>query len=182
LPHSAAAIANTHLYAQVDKNLYSRITELETLAQIDQQLNVSLDFDHVVETTYRWALQGTGANDGWMALCGLTEPGSAEPLLKIIAGRDKGQVLSQSDPMVVLFLARCSPVEGGAGAARPKEASAQAFPATKNNPARLAIPILIAGKFIGILSVEHPTDFSESASEKLKRNLPPLPAGADSPG
>lgn len=166
---AAAAIANARLYTQLDQNLSSRITELETLAQIDQQLNADLDFDHVVETTYRWALQGTGADDGWLALCEPTEPGFAEPILKIATGRDRGQILSQSDPTVSLFLARRCPGQSGTGATRPTEARAQAFPATENNPAQLAIPILIAGKFIGILSLERPTDFPESTSLFLNR-------------
>jgi signal transduction histidine kinase len=164
---AAAAITNACLYDQVNQNLSSRIVDLETLAQIDQQLNTDLDFDHVVETTYHWALQGTSADDGWLALCEPTEPGSTEPKLKIVAGRDKGQILNRSDPMAVHFLEKRSALEDKARSDQPKEANAHTFPTTENNPAQLVIPILIAGRFIGMLSLERPTDFPESASQFL---------------
>lgn len=166
---AAAVIANALLYAQVNQNLSSRIADLETLAQIDQQLNTNLDFNHVVETTYHWALQGTGADDGWLALCEPSEPGSNEPKLKIVAGRDKGQILNKSDPMAVRFLEKRSALDDNAGAEQPKEAKAYNFHATEDNPARLVIPILIAGRFIGMLSLERSTDFPESASQFLNR-------------
>jgi GAF domain-containing protein len=45
---AAVAIENAHLYTQTDRALAQRVTELETLSKIDQELNAQLDLDRTL--------------------------------------------------------------------------------------------------------------------------------------
>lgn len=78
---AAIAIENARLYARTDQALTQRLAELETLTQIDRDLNARLDFDYIMEITRNWALRGTQASQAWIAL-GQPENGK----LQIVAG------------------------------------------------------------------------------------------------
>jgi signal transduction histidine kinase len=65
---AAIAIENARLYTQTDQALSERIGELETLSQIDHELNQSLEYESVLKITLEWAVKGTGAESGWIAL------------------------------------------------------------------------------------------------------------------
>lgn len=71
---AAVAIDNAMLFTQTDAALARRVTELETLHEIDRELNTRLDFDRVLGITLEWAQQGTAANSGWIALVKNDEP------------------------------------------------------------------------------------------------------------
>lgn len=71
---AAAAIDNAMLFTQTDAALARRVTELETLHEIDRELNARLDFDRVLGITLEWAQQGTGAESGWIAMVKNGEP------------------------------------------------------------------------------------------------------------
>jgi signal transduction histidine kinase len=71
---AAVAIDNAMLFTQTDAALARRVTELETLHEIDRELNARLDFDRVLGITLEWAQQGTAANSGWIALVKNDEP------------------------------------------------------------------------------------------------------------
>jgi signal transduction histidine kinase len=65
---AAITIENARLYTQTDQALSERIGELETLSQIDHELNQSLDYESVLDITLKWAVKGTEAENGWIAL------------------------------------------------------------------------------------------------------------------
>lgn len=65
---AAIAIDNARLYTRTDQALARRISELETLAQIDRELNAQLDLEHVVEITRKWASQAEDAQQTWVLL------------------------------------------------------------------------------------------------------------------
>jgi signal transduction histidine kinase len=65
---AAAAIDNAILFTQTDAALARRVTELETLHEIDRELNARLDFDRVLGITLEWAQEGTAADSGWIAM------------------------------------------------------------------------------------------------------------------
>ena len=65
---AAAAIDNAILFTQTDAALARRVTELETLHEIDRELNARLDFDRVLAITLEWAQEGTAADSGWIAM------------------------------------------------------------------------------------------------------------------
>jgi signal transduction histidine kinase len=71
---AAVAIDNAMLFTQTDAALARRVTELETLREIDQELNARLDFDRVLGITLEWAQQGTAADSGWIAMVKNGEP------------------------------------------------------------------------------------------------------------
>ncbi|MCS6908786.1 MAG: ATP-binding protein [Anaerolineales bacterium] len=65
---AAIAIENARLYARTDQALQQRVAELETLTQIDRDLNASLDFERIMEITRAWALRGTQGTQAWVIL------------------------------------------------------------------------------------------------------------------
>lgn len=65
---AAIAIDNARLYTRTDQALARRIAELETLAQIDRELNTHLDIDRVVEITRKWAGEVENAQQTWVLL------------------------------------------------------------------------------------------------------------------
>jgi signal transduction histidine kinase/CheY-like chemotaxis protein len=65
---AAVAIENAQLYTQTDRALATRVAELETLSQIDHDLNARLDLERVAELTRQWAMRGANAHRGWVAL------------------------------------------------------------------------------------------------------------------
>lgn len=71
---AAAAIDNAMLFTQTDASLARRVTELETLHEIDRELNARLDFDRVLGITLDWAQEGTAADSGWIAMVKNGEP------------------------------------------------------------------------------------------------------------
>ena len=90
---AAVAIENARLYTQTDTALAERVAELETLQHIDRQLNTGLDLDRVLDLTLNWALRGTQADSGWIAL---RPDEKSSPV--IVAGDGKGATLNPDSP------------------------------------------------------------------------------------
>ena len=65
---AAVAIENAKLFTQIDESLERRVAELEMLQQIDRELNSGLDYKRMLEHTLQWAVQGTHASSGWIAV------------------------------------------------------------------------------------------------------------------
>ncbi len=86
---AAVAIDNAMLFTQTDAALARRVSELETLHEIDRELNARLDFDRVLGITLDWAKKGTAADSGWIAMI---KGGS--PVL--ILSTDENQTLDES--------------------------------------------------------------------------------------
>jgi len=59
---AAVAIENARLFQQTDQQLSLRVSELETLEQIDVELNRSLDLTKVARITVEWAMQNSSAS------------------------------------------------------------------------------------------------------------------------
>lgn len=98
---AAVAIENARLYTQTDAALAERVAELETLQHIDRQLNTGLDLDRVLDLTLEWALRGTQADSGWIAL----RPDESSPPV-IVAGESKGASLNPDSPEIAPALQR----------------------------------------------------------------------------
>jgi signal transduction histidine kinase len=65
---AAVALENAWLYTRTDQALAQRVAELETLAQVDRELNKRLDFDLAVEITHKWVMQVCKATQAWVLL------------------------------------------------------------------------------------------------------------------
>jgi len=148
---AAIAIDNARLYTQTDQALAERVSELETLTQIDRELNAQLDFTQVVDIARRWAVAGTGAEDGWIALL---EP--ENPMI-IVAGFDDARQTALNGALSAV-VERCL-----------SESSSQSLLPQDGSPARLVVPILYNLKPVGILVVERPESFTATAQEFLER-------------
>jgi signal transduction histidine kinase len=86
---AAVAIDNALLFTQTDAALARRVTELETLHNIDRELNARLDFDRVLAITLDWAQKGTAADSGWIAMIK-----DGNPIM--IVSTDEDETLDQS--------------------------------------------------------------------------------------
>jgi signal transduction histidine kinase len=146
---AAVAIENAQLYTRTDQDLADRVRELETLTQVDRQLSATLDFNQVMEITARWAVEGTGASAAWIALVG-----DENPTLSVVAGQNTGRTLDPSDPLIAEAL---------------NEGVAQAYPPGNYDPARVVTPLHQANTTLGVIVVERPEPFAESAQVFLAR-------------
>jgi signal transduction histidine kinase len=146
---AAVAIENAQLYTRTDQNLAARVGELETLSQIDRQLNASLEFKHVLAVTSRWASEGTGAQLAWIALSG-----EENPTLAVAAGPDQGRTLERDDPLIAQVL----------NAGRP-----QALAPSELDPAYAVAPLLQADRPIGVIVAEREEPFGAADLDFLTR-------------
>lgn len=146
---AAIAIENARLYTRTDQSLAERVNELETLTQIDRELSASLEFDHILEVTRRWALEGAGAEEAWIALFK-----GDSPTLHVIHGAGTGELLSPEDPRVAHAL---------------EDLSARRAAPGSEGPARVTTPILQSGRPMGVLGVERSEPFSDAVLEFLPR-------------
>lgn len=145
---AAIVIDNARLYTQTDQALAARISELETLTQIDRELNAQLDLHPVLELTRRWAMDGAAASECWIALCQ-----EESPALLIEIGGEVGRLIPPDDPILAPAWASRAVV-----AAPPEEV-----------PARVVAPLLHSGKAFGVLVVEGEKAFPETALRFLER-------------
>ncbi|MDH5505974.1 MAG: GAF domain-containing protein [Anaerolineae bacterium] len=146
---AAAAIENARVYQRADENLADRIKELENLARVARELSQHLEFEHVVEITRKWALEGTQAEDAWLAI--REQEGG---LLRIAAGAKNGQILQPGDPIV----------SGALQAGTP-----HVFAPEGGSPARLVVPILANNQTAGVIVIEKPSPFSPEALQFATR-------------
>jgi signal transduction histidine kinase len=65
---AAIVIENAKLYASTDQALAERVHELATMQEIDRQLNATLDFEQVMDSTLKWAVGMTQAAAGFVGL------------------------------------------------------------------------------------------------------------------
>jgi signal transduction histidine kinase len=84
---AAIAIENARLYTRTDRALNDRVAELETLSQVDLQLNENLDLNRVFEITRNWATNGTGGDEAWITS---TDEDSNDQIL--VSGPLNGQI------------------------------------------------------------------------------------------
>lgn len=131
---AAAAIENARLYTQTDAALAERVAELETLQRIDRQLNTGLDLARVLDLTLDWALRGTQAEAGWIAM----REDESSPVV-IVAGEGKGAMLNPESPDLAPAFREGLPVSRKGG--------------TDRLPARLVVPILREDRTMALIGV-----------------------------
>ena len=132
---AAVAIENARLYTLTDQALAQRIEELETLQNIDRELNASLDFNHVMSLALDWAKRNTGAEGGWI---GLVDVAAKE--IRIVAGDETTKTISLDDKLIRSALAAT-------------EATAITA-TTSNNLARLFAPVRRERRPLALIALE----------------------------
>jgi signal transduction histidine kinase len=147
---AAVAIENAQLYTRTDQALAERVSELETLSSIDQELNAQLDLERVLEITRLRAIHGTIGAEGWLALC--TE--EDETVLNFVAGPEEGLEKLPPEKLLAILQADTAP---------------RYIPARENAPALLLAPLVHSGKISGAIVVSHPNGFSKAAQNFLER-------------
>lgn len=143
---AAIAIENARLYTRTDQALASRVTELETLTQIDRELNAHLDLERVMDITRKWAVRGTGSRRVWLLLTG-----EANRLENTSADE---QEFSLEVPFVSEALQKKLP---------------SATPPGENEIAQIAIPLIHSGQPLGVIVVERDQAFDEASIQFLIR-------------
>ncbi|MEA3351538.1 MAG: GAF domain-containing protein, partial [Chloroflexota bacterium] len=146
---AAVAIENARLYTRTDQALAARVSELETLSQIDQELNAQLDLQRVLDITLEWVIEETDATQGWIALLDME---TSTPY--IVAGHQEGSPFTPDQKL--LSRIRTNP-------------SAQIVLAHGNAPVYFIVPLLHAGETIGAVIVAHPKAFSDEDQQFLAR-------------
>jgi signal transduction histidine kinase len=146
---AAVAIENARLYTRTDQALNERVAELETLGQIDKQLNENLDFGRVLEICRQWAIKGTGGTESWITC---TDVESNTQIL--VAGHLEKGLNTPGE--------RCF-------SKLTEDPTPQKILASKSTPAYLIVPLLLARKIIGSIIVAHPERFSNRAHQFLGR-------------
>ncbi len=142
---AAVALENAWLYTRTDQALAQRVAELETLAQVDRELNKRLDFDLAVEITRNWVLQVSKASQAWVLL--------------IQEDQQDGKFVSfppdfseTGDPLITSAL---------------ENLTYQLSPAIAGKPSRLVVPILHSSKPLGVIVIERPEPFVSADAQFL---------------
>jgi signal transduction histidine kinase len=148
---AAAAIENARLYTHTDQSLADRVQELESLARFARVLNTQENVNEVLETTQKWALEGTEAEEVWIATLG-RENGRQK--ITVAVGPETGRELAMEHPLLRPVLTGNTP---------------HIFEPKNNEPARLAVPILGPEDTIGILVAESPNSFPVEDMQFLVR-------------
>ena len=144
---ATVAIENARLYTRTDQALAARLGELETLSQIDRELNAELDLARALEITRHWATKGTVAEECWI---GLSDEETG--LLKLFAGPTGGEFL---EPGLEVF------------GAISKKTTPQGISA---GPTKyLAMPLMHADELQGAIVVTSKSEFQLEEREFLTR-------------
>jgi signal transduction histidine kinase len=146
---AAVAIVNARSYTRTDQALNERVAELETLSQIDMQINENLDLERVFEIVHHWAIKGTGAEKCWITLA-VEE--STDQLIILDNGFGNDENLDK------IILAQIS-----------DDPTPKSIPPKDNSPAYLIAPLLLARKIIGSIIISNTESLSEEASLFLGR-------------
>ncbi len=149
---AAISIENARLYTQTDSALALRVQELETLQQIDRQLNTRLDTQRVAELTLEWAQRGAQADAGWIAV----QVDRESPMV-VAAGQGVGAALDPTAPGLA------SALSNGPTIHRQPTANAAGE--------QLALPLLHAGQPIAVLGLSRNAGAFEAESLAFLRRL-----------
>lgn len=143
---AAIAIDNARLYTSTDQALARRVEELETLTQIDRELNASLDLEKVIEIAREWATKGTDAR-------------RAELLL--VQDDDRLEQPAISD--IELYL------EDSLIKETLKSGAPQVTNQDQDGFYRIAVPMIQSGKPLGVIVVEREQLFDETSIQFMIR-------------
>ena len=144
---AAVAIENARLYTRTDQALNARVTELETLSQIDRELNAELDLARALEITRRWATKGTEAEECWIALSD-EETGT----LNIFAGPQEAGAPQPNSQVFAAIVRKTAPQGISAG-----------------ETSYLATPLLHADELQGAIIVTGKSELPPESHEFLTR-------------
>ncbi|MBN2503649.1 MAG: GAF domain-containing protein [Anaerolineales bacterium] len=146
---AAIAIDNAQLYTRTDQDLADRVSELEMLTRMMQELNTPLELGRVIEITCNWAAKATQAAGSWVAF---RDPDTGG--LAVMCGSQKDEFIAHDDPLVAGVLSAGTP---------------HVYEPQVGEPARLVAPILIENQVDGVLVVEAPEVFPQKALQFLTR-------------
>jgi signal transduction histidine kinase len=142
---AAVALENAWLYTRTDQALAQRVAELETLAQVDRELNKRLDFDLALEITRNWVMQVSKAAQVWVLL--IQEDLQNGAFISFPPGFSE-----TADPLIENAL---------------EELKYQLAPATNGLHSRLVVPILHSSKPLGVIVVDRVEPFSQLDAQFL---------------
>lgn len=146
---AAIAIENARLYTRTDQALAARVSELEKLHQIDQELNANLDLKKSLAIALKWATGETEAIQGWISL----RDAESETHKLAISSKDRGVPAPGRD---VLARIESNP-------------EAQVVLARGSAPAYYIAPFVHGQETIGAIIMAHPKTFSEADQHFLQR-------------
>jgi signal transduction histidine kinase len=144
---AAVAIENARLYTRTDQALAARLGELETLSQIDRELNSELDLARALGITRRWATKGTAAEECWI---GLTDEETG--LLQLSAGPTDGGFQAPGLEVFTAISRKTAPQE-----------------ISTNSTSYLATPLLLADELQGAILVTSKSELQPEEKEFLTR-------------
>ena len=142
---AAVALENAWLYTRTDQALAQRVAELETLAQVDRELNKRLDFDLALELTRNWVLQVSKAAQVWVLLI-QEEQQNGKFLSFPVAFSEPG------DPLITSAL---------------DDLKYQLAPAAAGKLARLVVPIQHSSKPLGVIVIDRERQFAPADAKFL---------------
>ncbi len=135
---AAVALENAWLYTRTDQALAQRVAELETLAQVDRELNQRLDFDLAVEITRKWVMQVCKATQTWVLL--IQDDFPSGPFISFPPG-----FLEAGAPLIANVL---------------EELKYQLAPLTAGSLSRLVVPILHSSNPLGVIVIDRGEPFT----------------------
>lgn len=161
---AAVAIENARLYTRTDQALAQRVAELETLTQIERDLNASLEIDRLLEITRHWAIEGTHSEGALVWLLSDSQgefhpesiPTSSEKeyLPSTSMPLPEGLESERLDAMLVSAFSTLEP---------------KSIPSLEDHPAALVAPVRHAGKPLGGILVWRRQSFVRYEIQFLSR-------------
>ncbi len=98
---AAVAIDNARLFTQTDQSLSRRVEELSLFQRIDQELNKSLDLNHILNLALNWAISHTDAGGGSIGLM-QTDDETEKRYLRLLVHRGAATEQEERDDEEIL--------------------------------------------------------------------------------
>jgi PAS domain S-box-containing protein len=150
---AAAVVENAKLYEQTDERLQSRLEELEALQRTMEELNATLELDHVLGIVLESAVQTTRATHGNVMLLDVD---SGSFLLRAASGYSEDQeagieelLLDLGDQSLVMQVAQ----SGEARNVEDTELEAGPVCIRGDTRSALAVPVLYQGAVVGVINL-----------------------------
>ena len=152
---AAAVVENARLYEQTDERLRSRLDELEALQRTMEELNATLELDHILGVVLESAVHTTGATHGNVMLLDMD---SGRFSLRATAGYTKEQESGIEDLLLNLGDASLVLQVADSGAARiVDDAELVETPVCIRDDTRsaLTVPVSYQGAVVGLINLRH---------------------------
>ena len=152
---AAAVVENAKLYEQTDERLQSRLDELEALQRTMEELNATLELDHVLGIVLESAVQTTGATHGNVMLLDM-DSGSFS--LRAASGYSEAEeagieelLLALGDESLILQVAQ----RGEARIVEDTELEAAPVCVRSDTRSALAVPVSYQEAVVGLINLRH---------------------------